>query len=295
MHAHEPFSYTAIDALEDFTLAQPHYMKASDGVQLAYYSFLSDDNHAITILYAGAGMYGNKTYQWVAKTLNEKHNIGCYIFDIRGHGHSEGERGDAPSIKQVWDDVAHAIEFVKKKHADKKLYVIGHSSGAGLIINYAAQCDTMLEDGYIFLAPFLGPKSHTDKKHEYADERFIKSIRLWVYALGMMFPNSWIIHCKALFFNYPDARLQKDPLILSFYTFAMSCAVTPYDIKTLLPRITKPVGIFIGDGDEQFIPEAVIAYKDLLVAPSDTKIVPNAAHLSILLHAPTLITKSIHL
>lgn len=293
MNAHEPFSLKEIDALEDFALANPQHLKASDGVNLAYYRFTNDDNRAIAILYAGAGLYGNKTYQWVAKTLNEKHNIGCYIFDIRGHGNSEGERGDASSINQVWDDVAQAVELVKSQHADKKLYLVGHSSGAGLIINYAAQRSNRLEDGYIFLAPYLGPQSETEKTHEHTDQRFIKSVRPWIYILGMLFPNTWIIHCKALFFNYSDALLQQDPLIVPFYTYAMSCATTPYDVTPLLQKIDKPVGLFIGAHDEQFIPEKVIAYKNLIHAPVHAQIVDNAAHLSILVKAPQLIAEYI--
>ena len=293
MNAHEPFSFKEIDALENFPLEKPQYLKASDGMKLAYYPFVHDDNTAITILYAGAGLYGNKTYQWVAKTLNEQYNIGCYIFDIRGHGNSEGERGDASSINQVWDDVAQAVEFVKRHHTDKKLYLVGHSSGAGLIINYAANRTNTLEDGYIFLAPYLGPQSETEKSHEHADQRFIKSVRPWIYILGMLFPNSWIIHCKALFFNYSDALLKQDPLIVPFYTYAMSCATTPYDVTPLLQKINKPVGFFIGDQDEQFIPEKVIAYKNLIHAPVETQIVNNAAHLSILVKAPKLIAEYI--
>jgi len=267
MYAHEPFSLKEVQALPDFALIAPQFMKASDDVQLAYYPFVRDDNTTITILYAGAGLYGNKAYQWVAKRLNEDHNIGCYMVDLRGHGHSQGERGDAPSVERVWQDVREIVEFVKHNHPGKPLYLVGHSSGAGLIINYAAQTADSKEDGYIFLAPFLGPKSNTDKKHDHSDERFIKSVRPWIYALGMMFPNSWFIHCKALFFNYSDELLQQDPLILPYYTYAMSCATTPYDIETLLPKLRKPTSIYIGAQDEQFIPEAVIAYKNKITAP----------------------------
>lgn len=293
MHAHEPFSLKEVQALPDFALTTPHYTTASDGVQLAYYPFVRNDNTAITILYAGAGLYGNKAYQWVAKTLSAEHNIGCYMFDLRGHGYSQGERGDAPTIERVWHDVAEVIDFVKHKHPNKPLYLVGHSSGAGLIINYAAQAASSKEDGYIFLAPFLGPQSNTDKKHEYPEQRFIKSVRPWIYILGMMFPNSWFTHCNALFFNYSNDLLQDDPLILPHYTFAMSCATTPYDIENLLPKLKKPTSMYIGAHDEQFVPEGVIAYKNLICAPVHAQILPDAAHISILINTPALIAKSI--
>jgi alpha-beta hydrolase superfamily lysophospholipase len=290
MNATGPFSFKEIDSIEKFNVIEPQFLKASDGVQLAYYSFLNPSNKEIVIFYAGAGLYGNKTYQWVAKMLQEEHGIGCYIFDIRGHGNSGGPRGDAPSIDRVWLDVEQAIEFVKSKNPHSKIYLVGHSSGAGLIINYAAHINKKLEYGYIFLAPYLGPKSNTAKAHQNSSASFIKNVRSWVYILGAMLPNSFITHFKSVFFNYPDDILKADPLILAYYTYTMSCATTPYDIDLLLKKIDKPVGIFIGKNDEQFLPEKVIAYKNLINAPVQTEIIENTAHLSILLQAPKLIS-----
>jgi len=289
MNATGPFSFKEIDSIQNFDLVEPQFLKASDGVQLAYYSFLNPSNKEIVVLYAGAGLYGNKTYQWVAKTLQEKHGIGCYIFDIRGHGNSQGPRGDASSIDRGWLDVPEAIEFVKTKNPDSKIYLVGHSSGAGLIINYASHSKQKQEDGYIFLAPYLGPRSNTARVHQKSDASFIKSVRTWVYILGAIFPNSFITHFKTVFFNYPDDMLKSDPLMLSYYTYVMSCATTPYDIDALLKEIDKPVGIFIGKNDEQFVPEKVIAYKDFITAPVQTEIIEDRAHLSILLEAPKLI------
>jgi pimeloyl-ACP methyl ester carboxylesterase len=289
MNATGPFSFNEIDSIEKFNLVEPQFLKSSDGVQLAYYNFSNPFNKEIVILYAGAGLYGNKTYQWVAKTLQEQYGIGCYIFDIRGHGNSQGPRGDASSIDRVWLDVPEAIEFVKTKNPDSKIYLVGHSSGAGLIINYAAHSKQKQEDGYIFLAPYLGPRSNTARVHQKSDASFIKSVRTWVYILGAIFPNSFITHFKTVFFNYPDDMLKSDPLMLSYYTYVMSCATTPYDIDALLKEIDKPVGIFIGKNDEQFVPEKVIAYKDFITAPVQTEIIEDRAHLSILLEAPKLI------
>ncbi len=289
MHAAGPFSFKEIDSLEKCELVKPQFLRASDAIELAYYKFVTPANKAVVIFYAGAGLYGNHTYQWVAKNLNEKYNIGCYIFDLRGHGHSQGVRGDAPSVERVWTDVAEAVSFVKRENKTAKIYLTGHSSGAGLLINYAAHTETKVEDGYIFLAPYLGPQSNTLKEHKNADESFVKSMRLWVYILGSIFPRSFIAHFNAVFFNYPKALLKADPLIVPAYTYTMSCATTPYEIAPVIQKIDKPVGLFIGSNDEQFLPEAVIAYKKMINAPVVAEIVENAAHLSLLLDAPQLI------
>ena len=74
----------------------------------------------------------------MAEQLCQKYQIATYLFDIRGHGQSGGERGHTPYIHQVWDDISSAIIFLKQNYGDIPLYLGGHSSGAGLILNYAA-------------------------------------------------------------------------------------------------------------------------------------------------------------
>jgi acylglycerol lipase len=90
-----------LEFLKDFKAKQPLFIKASDGSKLAYYEYMPKSPKAIILFYHGAGFYSSALYQNFAKELAEKYSIGCYLFDIRGHGNSEGTRGDAPSINQV--------------------------------------------------------------------------------------------------------------------------------------------------------------------------------------------------
>jgi alpha-beta hydrolase superfamily lysophospholipase len=301
----DPFSGKEIQSLADFELTKPEFLTASDGCKLAYYSFANSRSNQIVILYAGAGLYGNKTYQWVAKTLHEEYGIGCYIFDIRGHGHSQGDRGDGPSIQQVVHDVSTAVEFVKKEHKNAKIYLTGHSSGAGLIINYLNQEKSShvipgferesktldLVKGYIFIAPYLGPQSGTLKNQINPNDNFVKSVRTWVYILGSMFPSSWFIHWNAVWFNYSKQMLKDDPLIVSVYTYVMSMATTPYEINDLIQKIDKPTALFVGSDDEQFVAQKILEYAKMMKAPVFSQLVDGAKHLSILLESPKLIAE----
>jgi len=291
----EPFSLQEIQSIPDFQLTKAQFLTASDGIQLAYYPFVNPTSKDIVLLYAGAGLYGNKTYQWVAKTLYEKYNVGCYIFDIRGHGHSQAVRGDAPSIDQVICDVSTATTYISQQHPDAKIHLAGHSSGAGLIINWAshAEYNHDLVRDYILIAPYLGPNSHALQQHANHDDSFVKSVRTWVYILGTIFPTSPCIHWNAVFFNYSAQLLQQDPLIVPEYTYTMSMATTPYEIDSLLPKIQKPTAIFIGTNDEQFIPQKIIDFAHLIKTPTHTQLIDGAKHMSILLSTPELIAQYI--
>jgi len=284
----DPFSFNEILSL-DTTIKLPSYMKSHDGTELAYYQFTDSNCQDIVILYAGAGMYGNKAYQWVANQLYTKYQVGCYIFDLRGHGHSNGARGDAPSEQAVWLDVADAVRLVRKNHNKSKIHLAGHSAGAGLIVNVLAQKTTPDIDSAILLAPYLGPNSGAIKTQNDANKSFIKKIRYWVYLVGGFISVKLVAHVQAVFFNYPEYILKNDPLIVDSYTYAMSCATTPYETKKLFDCINKPLAIYVGANDEQFIPEQILACKNYTQAIVDAKIIPDLGHLSILLQAPKLI------
>lgn len=163
-----PFSYEIYNTLIPATAESPKFLAAQDQVKLAYYSFRAPQHkeRAAAILYHGGGMYSTPAYQWVAQQLAQQ-GISTYCFDVRGHGDSQGPRGDAPSFDAVLDDVSTAIDLVKKEHGDIPLYLIGHSSGAGLLINYHNKKTDERVAGYIMLAPYLGPQAGTTR---YTDE-----------------------------------------------------------------------------------------------------------------------------
>src|SRR5205807_1814406 len=166
-----------------------------------------------------------------------------YLFDIRGHGRSEGPRGDAPSSKQVFDDVDTACDFVRKQHPGCPLYLAGHSSGAGLLINYAANSKKQNVDGYIFLAPFLGSDAGTDIKYEEKEKDFVHKAKGWALIGHALSKGVLFAHTPAVFFNY-SALQKNDPLLLSYYTCAMAFAVFPHNAKELLTKISAPCALF---------------------------------------------------
>lgn len=295
--AANPFSLEEIGTIHDFDLKKPQFITASDQTPLAYYPFLPENGtKQVVIFYHGAGFHSNKTYQWVAQQLAQQYQIGCYLADIRGHGLSGGPRGDAPSIETVWTDISALIDLVRSQHPSARVHLAGHSSGAGLILNYANFKDRRSVEGYLLIAPYLGPQSGTLRENLDAQHSFAKKVRIWVYILNSLVTNEKLKHVTAIVFNYPQTLLEHDPLIVSSYTYTMSCATTPYDAADLFKKIDRPFSIDIGADDEQFLPNKVTAFKDqasLVSTQSVARTIPGARHLSILLKAPELIASAI--
>lgn len=79
--------------------------------------------------------------------------VRSYVVDLRGHGHSGGARGHAPSLTALLDD----LDLVVARAADEassRITLVGHSTGALIAIAYALDRPQRL-DGAVFSAPAL--------------------------------------------------------------------------------------------------------------------------------------------
>jgi alpha-beta hydrolase superfamily lysophospholipase len=83
------------------------------------------------------------------------HGYAVSAFDLRGHGSSEGKRGDVRDFSQ-WVDDARAMlwEFRRTLAGGLPTILVGHSLGGLIALNYLAGHDDV--DGAVISAPPLG-------------------------------------------------------------------------------------------------------------------------------------------
>lgn len=67
--------------------------------------------------------------QWL---LAEGYN--CYLYDHRGHGLSEGIRGDVKSFHEYANDLGIVCQLAKSENPALPLYVFGHSMGSLVVL-----------------------------------------------------------------------------------------------------------------------------------------------------------------
>lgn len=90
-------------------------------------------------------------YRKFAELLNEA-GYSVVLYDVRGHGKSQGKRGDIKSIYQFTSDLYELVEHVRKSN-DLPIYLLGHSMGGVITKVYATLYDNF--SGTIILAsPF---------------------------------------------------------------------------------------------------------------------------------------------
>ena len=115
------------------------FLRRWDSVPESKTSFLIF--HGIT---AYSGPYGPILADELAKS-----GFTVYGMDLRGHGLSDGKRGDYPRAERLSEDLCEAVAFVKSK--SRKLVVLGHSLGAISAIIAMNHCPQSI-DGLVLLS-----------------------------------------------------------------------------------------------------------------------------------------------
>lgn len=193
--------------------------------------------HGIT---AYSGPYG-----MIADPLSEL-GFTVYGLDLRGHGLSDGNRGDTPSMERFIRDLCESIHFVRQYHS--KVVLLGHSLG---VLSSAMAMNNCLEsiDGIVLFSgarttrPSAYPRMSTGKK-------------LKILFSSIFSPSKPVIH------YYREGMVGHDDPLFNFYYTYRFMKITSLRDFTLPELGSMPVFVGVGDSDELFSVEACRALYD---------------------------------
>lgn len=133
--------------MEKFTLI------TADGLELhGDFSDSPSETLACVTMVHGIGEHFER--HGVLRDFLNKSGYATIQFDLRGHGKSDGIRGHSPSYETLLDDVGLAIEFAEEKFPSIPHFLLGHSMGGALVLNFALKRKPDLT-GVISLSPGL--------------------------------------------------------------------------------------------------------------------------------------------
>src|SRR5690554_4505761 len=178
-------------------------------------------------------------YRKMAEALNQS-GYSVILYDVRGHGKSQGKRGDVKSVFQFTSDLYEIVEHTKLEHR-LPIYLIGHSMGGIITKLYATLYDNF--DGAIILS---SPSN---------------SQKLGVF--GIL--PSWLFGFLRIKTDFSDDRLSHfppsdnvDPYALKNFTFRLIIQTLKVGTKHIEKRIQdykKPVLVLHGSEDKLVSPE----------------------------------------
>lgn len=118
---------------------------AADGLSLYYQSWLPTSTvKATVVLVHGLGGHCG-LFQNVVKALIPE-GYALYGYDLRGHGRSPGQRGYINSWAEYRNDLSCFIAMVQKQHPTVPCFLLSHSLGGIITLDYALQISLKPQD-----------------------------------------------------------------------------------------------------------------------------------------------------
>ncbi|MBU2620774.1 MAG: lysophospholipase [Proteobacteria bacterium] len=125
-----------------------------DGLNIFFRRYKADPEKAVMVIAHGLGEHSGR-YVNLFERLVPK-GITIYAPDFRGHGKSDGKRGHVLSFGEYLEDLHPIVETaLKEKKPGIKCFLLGHSMGGLIAINYAIRRQETI-DGLIISSPSLG-------------------------------------------------------------------------------------------------------------------------------------------
>ena len=113
------------------------YAEMDDGARLFYRAFLPPEHKQVLACFHGLGAYGGH-FRIIGEYL-EPRGVAVYLFDLRGHGLSDGPRADLSRMGRVMADLEAVKGFLSEKHPGMPFFFLGESLGASLALKEAVE------------------------------------------------------------------------------------------------------------------------------------------------------------
>lgn len=128
---------------------------ATGGLKLFYQSWTlhAAPTRGAVVLVHGIGEHSG-AYGRVVERLVPA-GLAVYGFDLRGHGRSPGPRGFVSSWDEYRQDLGAFVRFVQGPHPDLPLFLVGHSMGGIIVLDYALRHPDGLT-GVVAISPAIG-------------------------------------------------------------------------------------------------------------------------------------------
>ena len=113
------------------------FIQAADGLQIFTRRWEAAQPKAACVVIHGLGEHSGR-YEALAHDLNRR-SFSVWALDHRGHGRSQGRRGDCVSIGEYTADMDLLVDKVRETAPTLPRILLGHSLGGLLALRYAAE------------------------------------------------------------------------------------------------------------------------------------------------------------
>ena len=241
-------------------------IRTGDGLELFFCRNIPHRPRGIVVLLHSAAEHSGR-YREVAAGLKEA-GYAVYRFDCRGHGRSDGPRGDLQAFQDYVCDADLVVEHARAQFPGLPVFLAGHSMGALVAVAYAAQhpgklCGEVTAGAAVRLPPALSFLDGGTNRRERGDERFSMMMPYWKAGEA----DSW----------------QDDSLMLDSVTVRLAGNVWLYGADWFRERakdVEAPLFILHGEEDSFVPPEQSQWLYDSVASKDRTlRVYPRRGHI----------------
>lgn len=221
---------------------------------LYWQSWEADAPVGVVVVVHGAHEHSGR-YRHVAERLTAA-GYTVYAFDLPGHGHSPGRRGNIDRMATVVRGVDEVTRMAGDSHPDAPLFIYGHSLGGLIVLQYLTGSPDQRLRGAVVSAPALDTSTAT------AVQRMIAPV------VSALLPNLGIVPLD------PEA-VSRDPAVVQAYRTdplnylgkmgartGSELMLTAHGMPARLPRITMPLLVLHGGADRLMPSRASAVVRD---------------------------------
>jgi alpha-beta hydrolase superfamily lysophospholipase len=216
----------------------------------------------VALFLHGIGMHG-EPYRAIAAGFTSR-NVPFVVPDLRGHGRSEGTRGELALPHVLRADIGAVIDAIGKRYPDAPVVLLGDSMGGVIATDYAWRGEKRLA-GLALMVPAFGLNSSQWRKPGGDFRKLVTSGRISLATEAKMRPSTQSD-------GFLKARLA-DKLALDEVKF--SYLTTIAEMQTEWPRsaagINVPLFVCVG-GKDHVIDNALVGrFFDRAATPKEDK------------------------
>lgn len=137
--------------------SQTGYFSSSvDGLKIFYETWTPPKAKKLLIIQHGFGEHSGRYTYLVDRLVKE--GVQIWAINSRGHGKSEGVRGDVDDFQLYCDDLTDFIAIARKETGMEKVILLGHSLGGVISTRFALESGNQdLLESLILSAPAFSP------------------------------------------------------------------------------------------------------------------------------------------
>jgi alpha-beta hydrolase superfamily lysophospholipase len=219
----------------------------NDKVNIFIHAWVPGNAQRILLCVQGLGGHGGY-YEELACQLALEGTI-VVAPDLRGHGHSDGVRGDIDGFDRYLADIDIAVTWVSTTWPDTPIFVLGESMGASIAIQYVTNGQFCAHQiplvGLVFVSPVLSSAIRPTFGEVI---HFMRSLLIAPKHPSIAVTGREELGCRDPAFN---ALLRADPLFVRLVSarFLTKLTVWLWQSKRKARRINLPLLVLLGGRD----------------------------------------------